>query len=106
MICPLCKNGARLTPCKHCNETAEQRFMLDVLDEVKRAREKFPEQVSTINGLALGEECGETVRALLHILEGKGGEDALYKEAVQCAAMALRVALEKDDRRHWKGNVA
>ncbi len=86
--------------------TAEERFVIDVLAEVTKARKAFPNQDSVITGLALGEEAGETQRALLHIWEGKGGEADLYGEAVQTAAMALRVALEKTDRVTWAGNVA
>lgn len=81
------------------------KFLEDVWDEVKRARAKFPNQDSKITGLALGEESGEAQRALLHIYEGKSGEDPLYLECVQTAAMALRLALESTDRTEWKGNV-
>jgi len=79
-------------------------FVLRVLAEVTKARAKFGEQPSTITGLALGEESGEAQRALLHIYEGKGGEDPLYLECYQTAAMALRLATESADRVQWAGN--
>lgn len=80
-------------------------FLKDVLAEFTRARGLFPEQRSEITGLALGEECGEAQRALLHIYEGKGGEADLYKECVRTAAMTMRLALERADRKGWKGNI-
>lgn len=81
-------------------------FLLGVLAEVRKARAKFPDNGSLVTGLALGEESGEAQRALLHIYEGKSAEEPLYLECVQTAAMALRLALEGDDRAEWKGNVA
>lgn len=91
-------------------------FVLDVLAEVFRARAKFGGQSSELTGLALAEELSEVhlavalgacqaIKRLLHIKEGKSGEDDLYTECVQVAAMALRLALESDDRREWPGNV-
>lgn len=88
----------------HVYPTADVDFVFSVLAEVKKARAKFGEQPSTITGLALGEESGEAQRALLHIYEGKGGEDPLYLECFQTAAMALRLATEWKDRQGWPGN--
>lgn len=87
--------------------TPEQRFIRDVLAELAKVRAgKFAIQPSTITGLALGEESGEAQRALLHIYEGKSGEDPLWLECVQTATMAIRLATESADRVDWPGNVA
>lgn len=149
-MCPVCKNGARPTPCPACKAEREevdralgdgshadakrlyagpmdtaldperdaaQRFVDDVLAEVAKARAKFGGQPSETTGLALSEEVGEVnlavalnarsgaaIRKLLHIKEGKSGEDDLYLECVQTAAMALRLATERTDRTDWPGN--
>lgn len=79
-------------------------FVLRVLAEVTKARAKFGGQPSEITGLALSEESGEAQRALLHIYEGKSGEEPLYLECYQTAAMALRLATETADRAQWAGN--
>lgn len=63
------------------------------------------DQGSLVTALALAEEAGEAIKALNHILEGKGGEAELYLECVQTAAMALRLATELEDRSTWAGNV-
>lgn len=82
-----------------------RRFLADVANEVENARKKFPNNGSVVQGLALGEESGEAQRALLHIMEGKSGEDPLWLECVQTAAMAVRLATESTDRTEWLGNV-
>lgn len=73
----------------------EWRFLLEVENELARARAKFPGP--NVNLAALTEEVGELAKALLHIREGKAtGWAAVYAEAVQVATMAARVALEGD----------
>jgi hypothetical protein len=74
-------------------------FLRDVKAEADAARLRFGKQESKVTGLALAEEFGEVVRALLHILEGKGGEDELRGEA-----MCMRLANEKESRVLWAGN--
>lgn len=92
-----------------------EKFLRDVAAEVAKARAKFGGQSSEMTGLALAEEINEVhlavalgarqpIKKILHIKEGKSGEDDLYLECVQVAAMALRLALESDDRREWAGN--
>lgn len=68
---------------------AESEFLADVAIEVARARAKFP----GCEGLhaALAEEAGEVATALMDKPRSE-----IYKEAVQTAAMALRIALEGD----------
>lgn len=72
----------------------EEVFLQAVREELERARSKFPGNEHQAN--AMSEEAGETVKALLeHEFEG-GEAEAIYREAVQTAAMALRVATEGD----------
>ena len=71
------------------------QFIADVFDEVGRAVAKFPHPNPTL--AALTEETGELARAVLHIREKKSDDwQTVYREAVQVAAMACRVALEGD----------
>lgn len=67
----------------------DARFMAEVLSEVQRARAKFPDPSCSM--AAFSEEAGELAKAMLD--EPK---DRVRKEAVQCAVMAMRVALEGD----------
>ena len=73
------------------------KFHEDMLAEVMGAREKFPG--SNPNFAALIEEVGELAKDLLQqSYEPHKGKTAahVYREAVQVAAMALRVACEGD----------
>ena len=69
----------------------------DIEAELNRARSKFPNNEHML--AALTEEVGELAQALLHINyepeKGKMHED-IYKEAIQVAVMAIRVATEGD----------
>lgn len=65
------------------------RFLGRVYNEVRRARDKFPDPHGSMT--ALTEEVGELARALLD-----ERSDRVVAEAVQVAAMAARVALEGD----------
>jgi hypothetical protein len=68
---------------------AVNQFMADVATELKRARAKFPgDRIMTI---ALAEEFGELAKAML---EECGAN--VWKEAVQTAVMAARVAIDGD----------
>ncbi len=69
------------------------RFLADVLTEVNRARAKFPGNKHLL--AALMEEVGELANALLEEEYGEGVSSAdVYREAVQVAAMAMRIADE------------
>jgi len=72
--------------------------LADIEAELNRARSKFPNNDHMMN--AATEELGELSKALLHINYEKGKEDAtheaVYKEAIQLAVMAIRVATEGD----------
>lgn len=69
---------------------ATERFMADVAAELVRARTKFPgDRIMTI---ALAEEFGELAKAMLD----EPGTN-VWKEAVQTAVMAARVAVDGDN---------
>ena len=68
----------------------DDQFLRAVAAEVKRARKKFPGANAT--NAALVEEVGEVSTALMF-----EPWDAVVAEAVQVAAMALRLATEGDD---------
>jgi|GEM_PF-1760571 len=71
-------------------------FMHAAVREVQRARQKFPMPNTTL--AALTEEVGELAKALMDSGEGdpKQRRDDIWNEAVQVAAMAMRVAIEGD----------
>lgn len=68
-----------------------------ILDEVRRATEKFPTwPTDPLHALAvLGEEFGELTKAALqHTYEPeKAGKNDVYVEAIQTAAMAIRFVM-------------
>lgn len=70
-------------------ETPERMFLRDVEDELAKARAKFP--YSGGANTALAEEVGELAKALLDETPQR-----IYREAVQVATMAARIALEGD----------
>ncbi len=65
------------------------RFYSVVIGEVKLAQEKFPDPCG--NMTALVEEVGELAKALM-----EEPKENVYKEAIQVAAMACRIATEGD----------
>lgn len=65
-----------------------------VLEEIRRARGMFPG--ATMNFAALIEEVGELAAALIERGRGKATDEDVFKEAVQVAAMAIRVLEEGD----------
>ena len=67
----------------------DEQFLMAVAAEVKRARTKFPGANAT--NAALVEEVGEVSTALMF-----EPWNAVVAEAVQVAAMALRLAIEGD----------
>lgn len=71
-------------------EVVVNTFLIEVEAELKRARAKFPGD--TITTIALGEEVGELSKALL---DEPGAN--VWKEAVQTATMAARVAIDGDN---------
>jgi hypothetical protein len=78
---------------------AEARALLPpwvrpVMEELVRARAKFP-SVDHLT-LALAEESGEVVKAVLDLREGKGTKAELHSEIIQTIAMCVRLLEEGD----------
>jgi hypothetical protein len=71
------------------NEPPHLKLLWEIADELARAREKFPGDNVTM--LALMEEVGELSKATF-----EESRAAVRKEAVQVAAMAMRVVLDGD----------
>lgn len=71
-----------------------ENFIYCMSAENAGARNKFPDTKNML--AALTEEVGELAKALLDHGYGKGSAANVYKEAVQVASMAMRVALEGD----------
>jgi hypothetical protein len=74
------------------SDKANFLYCLDA--ELRYAQAKFPKTENCM--VALTEEVGELAKALLDHSYGKGEAKDVYAEAVQVAAMAMRVALEGD----------
>ena len=66
----------------------------DVVDEIGRAIEKFPDNKHQLT--AMNEEVGELNQAILENHHGDVTAREVYEEAIQVAAMAIRVATEGD----------
>lgn len=67
----------------------------DLVCEIRSARQKFPEPEDRV--AAMFEEAGELQKALLEQKEGRPvTQEQIYREAIQAAAMAIRVATEGD----------
>jgi len=77
-------------------DVSNYNIWCDIERELAEARQKFPDNAHLMN--ALTEEVGELAQALLHINfePGKNGHEDVYKEAIQVAVMAIRVASEGD----------
>jgi len=72
----------------------EVQFISEMLDELSRARAKFPSANHSM--IALTEEVGELAQAVLKHAAGKQPRSRIWDEALQVAAMAMRVAIEDD----------
>ena len=72
----------------------------EIIDEVERATQKFPTwPTDPLHALAvLGEEYGELTKAMLQLVyePHKTSAEDVRKEAIQAAAMALRLAMSLD----------
>jgi len=85
----------------------DAKFLNDVAEEIDRARKKFP--INTHMHAALAEEAGEVANALLERGYRRDQTELLeqldhnvWKECVQTAAMALRVAVDTDPSFEYK----
>lgn len=68
---------------------AEDNVLLEISEELERARTKFPGKNVTF--MALVEEVGELSKAMF-----EENRAAVRKEAIQVAVMAMRVILDGD----------
>ena len=73
----------------------DKRILSLVRDEIEAARNAFPSNVG--QHAALVEEVGETAEALIEHSRGNAPPEAVVKEAVQVAAMAVRLVVEGSD---------
>lgn len=69
-------------------------ILQDIEAELQRARALYPGNGYTL--AALAEEVGELNTAMLRHARGYGSPDDIHRQAVQVAAMAIRVAEEGD----------
>jgi hypothetical protein len=74
--------------------TKPDHLLLAACAEAARARGLWPKTDHMT--LALAEEAGEVVKAALDLRHGKGTQEDLRKEIVQCMAMCIRLAEEGD----------
>lgn len=72
----------------------DAQFLNAIAEEAQKAREKWPDSVHAMT--ALTEEVGELAQAILQHTYEKGDPHRVWKEAVQVAFMAMRVATEGD----------
>jgi len=75
---------------EHMRRTPEHVLSAEVLEELKRARAKFPAGDNPTFA-ALVEEVGELAKALF-----EEPRSAVRKEAIQVAVMAMRIVLDGD----------
>lgn len=74
--------------------TLEEQFLKDVAAEMIKARAKFPTNKYKLASLM--EETGEVSNAFLQNAYGKMDGICVWKECVQVASCALRLATEGD----------
>lgn len=72
----------------------DERTLYSLKGELQGARNKFPTNEHKL--AALMEEVGELAQAMIDHSRGKGSPLQVYTEAIQVAAMAVRLAEEGD----------
>lgn len=100
--CTECGVAVDICVCVNVEDMAHERLhsadgVLSRLirDELHNARQRFPPPDKTL--VSLGEEYGELCQAMLdHDRDGSKTPVQVLREAVQVAAMAIRVATEGD----------
>jgi len=103
LCCTECNSGIELCQCVNPDMDAYTRMtspdglvMMMVRDELKAARAAFPG--STLMLCAFMEEVGELAQALMEHDRSQGTSvQEVMREAVQCAAMSIRLAVEGDE---------
>ena len=100
--CTECGRGVEMCQCVNADQTAHERIYSPdgivinmIRGELDAAREKFPGSEHRM--VALGEEFGELCQAMMqHDVDGSQTVPMVLREAVQVAAMAIRVAVDGD----------
>lgn len=67
-------------------------FLNHIAQELVHARSKYPD--TTVLPLAMIEEVGEMAKALQDYEDELGGQDEVWLESVQSAAMCVRLGVE------------
>jgi hypothetical protein len=101
--CTECGLGIDFCQCVEPDDKADKRLtsvdgmiMKMITDEVTTARDKFPKTTHML--AALVEEVGELSQALMEHDRSQGTSvQEVLREAIQTAAMAVRIAAEGDD---------
>lgn len=101
--CTECGLGLDLCQCVEPDRVAENRLTspdglvyIMIRNEVNAARDKFPKTTHML--AALVEEVGELSQAMVEHDRAQGTSvQEVLREAVQVAAMAVRIAVEGDD---------
>jgi len=76
-------------------------FMRNMNKEIAFAQDKFPKNKNLLG--ALMEEVGELAQALLKITESGESSENVYKEAIQVATVAYRIASEGCPEYEYRG---
>ena len=103
LCCTECGSDLTICQCQAVDEMAQERWtspdglvMKMITDELAAAREAFPGKTHML--AALLEEVGELAQAMIQHDRKQGTSvHEVLREAVQVAAMAIRLAVEGDD---------
>jgi len=103
LCCTECNSGIELCQCVNPEGAAYERmtsvdglFFIMVRDELKAARSAFPGTTHML--AAFMEEVGELAQALMEHDRSQGTSvQEVMREAVQCAAMSIRLGTEGDE---------
>jgi len=103
LCCTECNSGIDLCQCVNPDQIAFERLtspdgliILMIRDELKAARAAFPGSTHML--CAFMEEVGELAQALMEHDRNQGTSvQEVMREAVQCAAMSIRIAVEGDE---------
>lgn len=103
LCCTECNSSIDLCQCVNPDQIAFERLtspdgliILMIRDELKAARAAFPGSTHML--CAFMEEVGELAQALMEHDRNQGTSvQEVMREAVQCAAMSIRLAVEGDE---------
>lgn len=83
--------------------TIEEIAMKRIIDELRKAEEKFPGwPIDILHGACIvAEESGEMIKAAIDYYYGRGDQEQLRIEIAQTGAMAIRFLLRMLDSKHY-----